>query len=254
MKTLNINNNFNNFKILDERVGDILNKFPMTKDFFEKYDIDYCCNGRKFIKDALNELNINNATIINELISYTTKETSKFKLHNTDQIIESTTFVDKSSEEIIDFVLDYFHEGLRKDLPKTHELMLKIMRAHIKEHKDLFWKVHELFCKIQNIFDSHLILEEENIFKNMIKFNNNEITRSSDEYKIMIKSIEEAMNEHFIVGPTLKELSILTNDYTVPKNSCKTVEEVYDRLVKLQEHILAHTQIENNILFPRYLN
>ena len=69
----------------------------------------------------------------------------------------------------------------------------------------------------------------------------------------MIETITEAVDEHFIIGPTLKELASLTNNYSVPENSCETVKKVYSELHKLQDHILAHTQIENNILFPRYL-
>lgn len=252
MKTININNDFNNLKILDEKVGDILNKFPNTKTFFDKYNIDYCCNGRKFLKDALKEMNINNQATITELI-HTIQKSCEFKSSNSNEVIKSTDFVSKSSEEVIDFIINHFHEGLRKTIPEINLLILKIMRAHIKHHKQLFWKLHELFCKIRDIFESHLILEEEDIFKAMIKFNNGELSKESEEYQTMIESIKEATDEHFIIGPTLKELASLTNNYSVPENSCETVKKVYNELHKLQDHILAHTQIENNILFPRYL-
>lgn len=252
MKIININNDFNNFKILDEKVGDILNKFPSTKTFFDKYNIDYCCNGRKVLKDALKELNIDNQNIVNELI-HDIQKACEFKSSNSDEVVKSTDFINKSSEEVIDFVINHFHEGLRKTMPEINALILKIMRAHIKHHKQLFWKIHELFCKIKDIFEGHLILEEENIFKAMIKFNNGELSKESEEYKTMIETITEAVDEHFIIGPTLKELASLTNNYSVPENSCETVKKVYSELHKLQDHILAHTQIENNILFPRYL-
>ncbi|HJC99990.1 MAG TPA: DUF542 domain-containing protein [Candidatus Dwaynia gallinarum] len=238
--------------MLDEKVGDILNKFPSTKTFFDKYNIDYCCNGRKVLKDALKELNIDNQNIVNELI-HDIQKACEFKSSNSDEVVKSTDFINKSSEEVIDFVINHFHEGLRKTMPEINALILKIMRAHIKHHKQLFWKIHELFCKIKDIFEGHLILEEENIFKEMIKFNNGELSKESEEYKTMIETITEAVDEHFIIGPTLKELTSLTNNYSVPENSCETVKKVYEELHKLQDHILAHTQIENNILFPRYL-
>ena len=252
MKILNINNNLNNFKILDEKVGDILNKFPKTKIFFEKYNIDYCCSGRKILKDALNELNILNQTTINELIDFV-NQSRQFTPSNSDKVIDSTKFINKDSNELVNFIIEHFHEELRKTLPEINLLIMKIMRAHIHNHRDLFWKIHELFCKIKNIFDGHLIIEEELIFSTMIKYNKGTISKDSNEYKIMIKSITEAMDEHFIIGPTLKELAILTNNYTVPENSCETVKNVYEQLHILQDNILAHTQIENNILFPRYL-
>ena len=41
----------------------------------------------------------------------------------------------------------------------------------------LFWKIHELFGKIQILLESHLILEEENIFKTMISIESNKINK-----------------------------------------------------------------------------
>ncbi len=253
MKTLNINNSADDFKILEQRIGDILNKHPNTKDFFEKYNIDFCCEGQKLLKDALVELNLNSQSIANELITII-KKSCNLKPSSDSEVIKSTEFINKSSEEIIDFIISHFHEGLRREFPKINEPLLKIMRAHITKHRDLFWGIHKLFCKIKDIFDGHLILEEELIFKTMIKFNNGEVSKESEEYKLMINSMKEAIDEHFIVGPTLKELSMLTDNYTPPKDSCKTIILVYNELHKLQDHIMAHTQIENNILFPRYLN
>lgn len=253
MKTININNNSDNFKILDQKVGDILNKFPNTKKFFDKYNVDYCCNGQKILGNVLKELNIFDQTKINELIE-NIQTSCDLKSSENDEIIKSIDFVYKSSPEVIDFILDYFHEGLRKKIPEINSSILKMMKVHIKLHKELFWKIHELFCKIRDLFESHLILEEENIFKAMIKFNNGEISKDNEEYITMIEAVKEATNEHLIIGSTLKELSSITNNYTIPENSCDIVKYVYEELHKLQEHILAHAQVENNILFPRYLN
>lgn len=253
MKTININNDLNNFNILDQKVGDILNKFPNTKKFFDKYNVDYCCEGQTILKKALKKLNIDNQAKINELIE-NINSSCQLKPSGENEIIKSIEFVGKTSEEIIEYIINYFHEGLRNKLPIINDSLLKIMRSHIKNHKELFWKIHEIFCKIKVMFESHLILEEENIFKPMIKYNNGEISKSNIDYQTMICAINEATNEHSIIGPLVKEIASLTNNYTVPENTCETVKFVYTELHKLQDHILAHTQIENNILFPRYLN
>ena len=253
MKIIDINNNLSDSKILDEKIGDILNKYPPTKVFFEKYNVDFCCNGRKVLKETLKELNLNNQSIINEFM-LTVQKTCEFKSSKSDEVVKSTDFINKPSEEIIDFIVNRFHEVLRKELPKIGALLLKIMRTHISQHRNLFWEIHRLYCVIRDTFDGHLILEEELIFKPMIKLNRGNLSKESTEYKIMIESIKEATNEHFTIGPALKKLALLTNNYTIPENSCETVKELYNELHKIQDHILAHTQVENNILFPRYLN
>lgn len=253
MKILNINNNSNNFKIIDEKVGDILNKAPLTKEFFEKHNIDYCCEGRKTLKEVLIEMNLNKSDIIQELI-HTIEMGRQFKSSGSDEIVKSTDFISKNNEEIINYIIYNFHEGLRKTLPEINISLLKIMRAHIKKHKDLYWKLHELLHKLIYILEGHLILEEENIFKTMFRFEKGEVSKDSEEYKVMLECIQESINEHFIIGPTLKEIVSLTDNYTPPKDACQTVINTYKELHKLQDHLLAHTQIENNILFPRFSN
>ncbi|BAK80941.1 DUF542 domain-containing protein [Candidatus Arthromitus sp. SFB-rat-Yit] len=236
--------------LLNKKIGDILNNFPSSKNFFDKYKIDFCCGGQKKLKDALIELNINNDKVLDEL--YNEIKHTKINDSHKDEILKSIDISSKPSNEIINFIINHFHEGLLRDLPEINKLMLKIMRVHINKHKELFWKIHELVGKIQVLMDSHLILEEENIFKAMISLESNQINRESQEYKIMISSINESINEHSIVGPCLKELSDATNNYTPPQDACNTVKKVYSDLKKLQDHLIAHTQLENNVLFPRF--
>lgn len=235
----------------EEKVGDILNAFPCTKYFFDKYKIDYCCGGQTDLEKALNEHNINNKEVFNELIETINK---KSKEDSHDEIIKSTDLAKKSNREVIDFIIDYYHEGLRENLPKLNEKLLKAMRAHIGKHKELLWKIHELLGKVIVLCESHLILEEEEIFKPMIDFDESRIKCGDQEFSRMTGAILEAIKEHDIMGPTLQEIASVTNNYTPPQDiKCETVKHVYKELESLQKHLKAHTQVENNILFPRYI-
>lgn len=243
-----INNIDKNLK--KNKVGDILNAFPCTKYFFDKYKIDYCCGGQITLEQALIEKSINNEQIFNELID----NIKNMKVESsTNEIIKSTDLTSKSSEEIIKFIVEYFHEGLRDCLPKINEKLLKAMRAHIKNHKNLFWKVHELLGNLIVLCESHLILEEEKIFKPMIEFDRGMIKQGDDRFIEMRELIVEATKEHDIIGPTILELESVTNNYNPPQDACNTVKSVYEELKNLQENLIAHTQVENNILFPRYI-
>ncbi len=243
-------NTIDNLK--NQKVGDILNAYPHTKNFFEKYKIDYCCGGQTLLDKALNELNLNNETILNELLTLIKEKPQCDKV---DEIVKSTDLSKKTNKEIIGFIINHFHKDLRESLPVINEGMLKIMRVHIKEHKDLLWKLHELLAKIIVLCESHLILEEEEIFKPMISFDERKIDSKSKEFSDMVDRIKEAINEHDIFGPTLKEIETLTNNYSAPQDvKCNTFKNVYDELKHMQEHFMAHTQVENNILFPRYLS
>ncbi len=169
------------------------------------------------------------------------------------EVITAESFIPKSSPEIISFIIDNYHKNLRTNLPILTRNLLKIMAHHIHEYKDLLWEIHGLFAKIRDTFEEHLIIEEELIFKPMIKFTNGEISKDSEEYKNMVSSIKEAMNEHFTIGPCLKKLNEITNNYVAPKEACGSIKKFYMDMSELQTHVMTHTQIENNVLFPRFL-
>lgn len=162
-------------------------------------------------------------------------------------------FIPKSSEEIISFIIDTYHTNLKKNFPILTKSLLKIMAHHIREYKDLLWEIHKLFSVIRDTFEEHLIIEEELIFKPMIKHINGELSKDNNEYKQMVNYINEAMNEHFIIGPSLKKLAEITNNYNAPRESCGSIKKFYIDMAELQNEVMTHTQIENNILFPRFL-
>lgn len=177
----------------------------------------------------------------------------KLKIFSENEISKILTFENKSANEITNYIVKHFHEGLRKTMPEINQLLLTIMRKHIKEHKSLFWKIHELFCKVKDLYESHLILEEENVFPCTVQLEENEISKNSDEYKKMIQGINEAENEHSIADPILEEIYLSTNGYSIPNHACDNVKFLYDKLKIFQDEVIAHTQLENIILFPRYL-
>ena len=178
---------------------------------------------------------------------------NKLKIFSENEISKILIFQNKSTNEITDYIVKHFHEGLRKTMPEINELLLTIMRKHIKEHKALFWKIHELFCKIKDLYEAHLILEEENVFPCMVQLEKNQIDKFNEEYNKMIQGINEAENEHSITDPILEEIYLSTNGYSLPAHACDNVKILYEKLKTFQDEIIAHTELENIILFPRYL-
>lgn len=168
--------------------------------------------------------------------------------------IKFEDFLSKSSDEIIFFIIDHYHANLRKTIPNLTKTLLKIMDHHIHEYKDLFWEIHEIFSKIRGIFESHLILEEKLIFEPMKKFNSQKITKNSPEYELMERSIKEAVEEHYVIGPSLKKITDLTNDFVAPKNACGSISKFYLELKEFKDDVITHSQIENSILFPRFVD
>lgn len=60
--------------------------------------------------------------------------------------------------------------------------------------------------------------------------------------------------EHDSHGRQLDELHKLTSDFTTPDDACPTWRALYKGLEKLEEELMDHIHLENNILFPRALS
>jgi regulator of cell morphogenesis and NO signaling len=63
--------------------------------------------------------------------------------------------------------------------------------------------------------------------------------------------IETLEDEHRKVGKIFKRLSILTNNYKIPENTCNSFKVLYLKLKQFEEELYNHIHIENNILFPK---
>ena len=59
-------------------------------------------------------------------------------------------------------------------------------------------------------------------------------------------------HEHDDHGEHLRELDGLTGGITLPTGACRTWQALYAGLAKLNEDLMQHIHLENNVLFPRF--
>ena len=57
-------------------------------------------------------------------------------------------------------------------------------------------------------------------------------------------------HEHEILEKTLHRLRLLTNDYTAPEAACTSHRLSYSLLKELDDDLVQHLYLENDILFP----
>jgi regulator of cell morphogenesis and NO signaling len=66
------------------------------------------------------------------------------------------------------------------------------------------------------------------------------------------KPVEEVMqSEHETVGKQLNRMREITNHYSPPANACLTHKVTFSKLQELDNDLVQHIHLENNILFPK---
>lgn len=226
----------------NQKIGEIVTKFPNAADIFKEYKIDFCCGGDRPLITAINEQGVNEAEILEKI------NASYEKLQN-NLYTNNKNWVEAPFDELVDHIVNVHHGYLYENLPKISELTTKILRVHGGNHPELS-KVHKLFHTIKMELDAHLI-EEETIQYPAIK----EYLRSNSEVNLdkAINIINQLQDEHTGAGDILKELRRVTNDYKAPSDSCNTYKLTYAKLEEMESDIFQHIHLENNILFPRLL-
>lgn len=209
---------------------------------FEKYNLDFCCTGKKTLNEACAEKNLPVEVLVGEI-----EKTNHCKLSSPKLDFERLTL-----NQLIEYIVNTHHCYLKKEFPLIKEYLHKVVARYGVRHPELY-NVFALFAAIKEEVEYHMQREETILFKRI-----REIERIIDEGKeIVINStyllahVNMVEQEHFHTGSLLKELQTLTDNYTPPADACTTFRLAYSSLEAMELDLHQHLHLENNILFPK---
>ncbi|EHK2327831.1 iron-sulfur cluster repair di-iron protein [Clostridium perfringens] len=225
----------------DYSLGEVVTVYPAVVKKFNDMELDYCCGGNKSLEVALKEKGVD----VHKFVEDLNKEFKEFRFENSQYV----DWREKSSEELINHIVETHHGETFRLLREIDPLMVKVFKVHFSHNPELLMKVHSLFGKLKCELEEHLLKEENILFPLMIKYDK---AKDEKEKKEIEEDIRIIVNEHEAAGDILKELAEVTEDYKVPEWGCISFKLLYDYLHNLEKDLFIHIHKENNILFPRY--
>lgn len=213
-----------------ESLADLAVSYAGASRVFYRYQLDFCCNGQIALADACESNGLSLGQLIKDLEAERTKA-ADFK-----------DWRDASSKDLIDHLLAEFHEDHRKELPRLLELARKIEGVHGEKEscpKGLGNFLEQMLLSLE----LHMQKEEQILFP-LIR---------SGEGAAASAPISVMENEHVEHGENLARLRALTNDFQAPPEACGSWRALYLGLQGLEQKLMEHIQLENNVLFPRAL-
>ncbi|HEY6502809.1 MAG TPA: DUF542 domain-containing protein [Chitinophagaceae bacterium] len=230
----------------DSLVTDLVAKDYRTSAVFRKYGIEYCCGGRIPLQTACE-------------IHGLSKELVKKELADSIRDIHISSAIDFDSWEI-DFLVDYIrniHHGyLQKNLGGISDVLARFAEGHDKKFTWITPLISS-FNDLKRMLVPHIRHEEEVIFPYIRQIAH--AYHDREPYAALLvrtlrKPVEDLMQqEHEQVGDYLRLARELTSDYTLPPNACVTHRVCLSQLLELDNELVQHTHLENNILFPKAL-
>ncbi len=228
----------NNF--INQTLGEIVAKQNNAVPVLEKYNLDYCCRGKRTLQKACEENNVDVTTVLNELENISSEKNAA-----------QMPFNEMTSEQLINHILVHHHYYIKQIVPQIEQHLSKLFEKH-RENFEWIEEGYVNFIQLKNELLQHMQKEEMTLFPRIKKveecYNGN---GNKEEIKNILAPIMVMESEHAEAGALMEELKTITNNYTPALNACTTHRITLMELKEFEENLHQHVHLENNILFPK---
>lgn len=224
----------------EETLGQIAVKDLRKAAVFKKYGLDFCCGGKKTVKEACAEKGIDPAMVEKEL-----NEADK------NLATRALPYDEWSLDFLADYIVQTHHSYVRKTLPDLVAYATKVASVHGGQHPELL-EIRNLVNEVNAEMTAHMVKEEKVVFpyiKELVR--NNGTASQAEEFGSVRQPINLMEEEHETVGAAMEQIRALSSDYTVPADGCASYKLLFHMLEEFEGDLHIHIHLENNILFVK---
>jgi regulator of cell morphogenesis and NO signaling len=229
----------------EETLGEIAAKDLRKAEVFKKYGLDFCCGGKKTVKEACLAKGLDVTKV-------------EAELKNADKSLSTAPplrYNDWELDFLVDYIVNAHHGYVRKTIPDLYGYASKVAKVHGKHHPELV-TINNLVDEVCTELSSHMVKEEKVLFP-YIKELVTSKKSGSDFQKAPFTSIQSPISmmeyEHDIVGRKMEKIRVLSDNYTLPEDACASYSLLFKLLEEFENDLFTHIHLENNILFPKSL-
>ncbi|MEI7471921.1 MAG: iron-sulfur cluster repair di-iron protein [Ferruginibacter sp.] len=208
----------------------------------EKYQLDFCCKGKKTLKDACIEKGLDHDSLSAELFA--------IEIPRQDTL----PFNEMSLTALINYILLNHHFYVKQTMPTISFYLQKIAAKHGERYPYMV-EVKDLFEQIKSEMELHLEKEESILFPRIkeIEASHQHILPDFPAIGYIAGPINMMEAEHEHAGMIMATIQSLTNHYTAPDDACTTFKVCIATLKEFEQDLHKHVHLENYILFPKSL-
>ncbi|MGZ8511370.1 MAG: iron-sulfur cluster repair di-iron protein [Chitinophagaceae bacterium] len=226
----------------EETLGQIAAKDLRKAEIFKKYGLDFCCGGKKTVKQACAEKGLDVKKVEQEL-----QQADK------NPVTRPLPYGDWSLDFLADYIVNTHHSYVKKALPEIRGYAAKVAQVHGAHHPELP-AVLQLVEEINSELTSHMIKEEKVLFpyiKELVAAREGKTPIQGSQFGTVQNPINMMEMEHEMVGKNMEEIRTLTSNYALPEDACASYSLLFRMLDEFENDLHLHIHLENNILFPK---
>lgn len=228
----------------EETMGQIAAMDLRKAQVFQKYGLDFCCGGKKTVKEACAEKGLDVTKVEQELQAADKMPASR-----------PIPYSNWDLDFLADYIVNTHHSYVLKTLPNLLSYAAKVKDVHSMQHPELI-RINQLVKEINAELLAHMVKEEKVLFpyiKALATAEKNTEPLQAAHFGTVQNPINMMEMEHELVGKNVEEIRTLSQNFLLPADGCASYSLFYKMLEEFEEDLHLHIHLENNILFPKAL-
>jgi regulator of cell morphogenesis and NO signaling len=225
-----------------QTVGELVAADYRKAEVFRKYGIDFCCGGKRKVKEACEKKGVNYEQVEKELELLDTELANDVEDFNTWEL-----------DVLAEHIINKHHRYIIESTPILNELSAKVARVHGDRHPELY-EIKRLYDEVRDELDVHMQKEEVVLFPYIQQLATADKTGTPlapAPFGSIANPIRMMESEHELAGENISEIQRLTQGYTPPEDACMSYRVLFSKLQEYEADLHQHIHLENNILFKK---
>jgi len=222
-------------------LAEVVTRDSRAAAVFERFGLDYCCQGRRTIDEASAARGVSAAAVKAELAALGAPA------H------DSAAADWQELDHLTRHITSRHHEYVRQSTPAIIAWLQKLVSRHGDRHPELE-HVQRCFRDLCDDLLTHMIKEENVLFPyidDLARANRAGVRPPATPFGTIRNPIRVMESDHELAGALTERLRTLTNEYVAPEDACTTYRLCYAELARFEFDLHQHVHLENNVLFPR---
>lgn len=230
----------------DRLLGDIVSDDLRTAAIFERFGLDYCCNGQRTLREACQARSIPAADVVAALdgLGVPTED---------DRLPAEWHALDALTRHIV----QHHHHYVTTSIPAINQSLDKLVSVHGDRHPELR-DLRAVFRSLGDELLTHLQKEENLLFPaidEMARAQRGDTSAGPGMFATVLHPVRVMEEDHHEAGQMLARLRDLSGgNFEPPADACNTYRACFAELRRFEDDLHRHIHLENNVLFPRALD
>jgi regulator of cell morphogenesis and NO signaling len=215
-------------------LADLVTANPGSARVFDRFGLDYSCDGQRTLNDACTTLGIDPGTVTHAVAALGRGA--------------SPRWAHLGPTDLVAHLEVAHHRYLWAELPRLTAVAEQAIGAHGERHPELA-EVGRALAELRTELETHLRTEERVLFP-MIRDLDDPIIAPAIDREAMRTAMSVLFADHDLVSDLLAELREMTGGYVPCADASASYRALCKGLAAVEADTHLHVHKENNVLFP----